>query len=134
MKNKLITLVIFAFILFSFTENNILSDYSGKWQSESANSSFELNLIQTNEKVRGSHCSVQLNGNRIDCFFEDTDITIFGDADNSDSIRVTFISQMSQKFGIAKIKRLNNTSIEWEILTKPQGEFYLPNKIILTKQ
>ncbi|MGB4724986.1 MAG: hypothetical protein WBH12_06785 [Sediminibacterium sp.] len=134
MKNKLITIVIFAFILFSFTENNILSDYSGKWQSESANSSFELNLIQTNEKVRGSHCSVQLNGNRIDCFFEDTDITIFGDADNSDSIRVTFISQISQKSGIAKIKRLNTTSIEWEILTKPQGEFYLPNKIILTKQ
>jgi FlaG/FlaF family flagellin (archaellin) len=70
----------------------------------------------------------------VDCALEDADVTINGYANNSASVKVTFLSQFSQNKGTATITKMNDSTIQWRILTKPKGEYYLPNKMVLTKQ
>jgi hypothetical protein len=70
----------------------------------------------------------------VDCVLEDKDVTITGTANNSASMLVTLISQFSKKKGTASITKINDSTIEWKILTKPKGEYYLPNKMVLKKR
>jgi hypothetical protein len=75
-----------------------------------------------------------LGGRKVDCALEDADVTITGTANNSASVKVTFISQFSQNKGTATITKMNDSTIQWRILTKPKGEYYLPNQMVLKKQ
>jgi hypothetical protein len=70
----------------------------------------------------------------VDCVLDDKDVTITGTANNSASMLVTFISQFSQKTGTATITKINDSTIQWKILTKPKGEFYIPSQMVLKKQ
>ena len=65
---------------------------------------------------------------------ENNDVTIIGNANNSTSVKVTFISQFSQKKGTATITKMNDSTLQWRIITKPKGEYYLPNQMVLKKQ
>jgi hypothetical protein len=65
---------------------------------------------------------------------DDKYVTITGTANNSASMLVTFISQFYQKKGNASITKMNDSTIEWKILTKPKGEYYLPNQMVLKKR
>ena len=131
---KIFLATLLVIVLFAFKSINVTTNFSGKWHAETTNSTFDLNLSQTNDKLSGSHCSVQMNGSKIDCVLEDTDISLSGIVGNSSSVDVTFTSQISQKSGTARITKLNDTTIDWQIITKPQGEFQIPNHITLTKQ
>jgi hypothetical protein len=64
----------------------------------------------------------------------DKDVTITGTANNSALMLVTFISQFSQKKGNASITKINDSTIEWKIITKPKGEYYLPKQMVLKKR
>ena len=131
---KIILLFLSATSLVSFSAIKPFTDFSGKWYEETANTSFDLNLTQVKGRVSGSHCSIQLGGSKVDCVLKDSDVTITGVANNSASVHVTFISQFSQKPGKATITKMNDSTIEWKILTKPKGEFYLPSQMVLKKQ
>ena len=120
--------------LVSFSANTPITDFSGKWHAETATVSFDLNLTQIKGRVSGSHCAVQMGGQRVDCALKDDDVTITGNANNSASVMVSFISQFSQKQGTATITKMNDSTIEWRILTKPKGEYYLPNQMVLTNR
>jgi len=114
--------------------NDNYIDFSGKWHAETATASFDLSLTQLKGRISGSHCAVQLGGRKVDCALEDADVTITGTANNSASVKVTFISQFSQNKGTATITKMNDSTIQWKILTKPKGEYYLPNQMVLTKR
>jgi hypothetical protein len=132
--HKILLLLLFTTALVSFSAIMPARDFSGKWYEETANTSFGLNLTQVKGRVSGSHCSIQLGGSKVDCVLKDSDVTITGVANNSASVHVTFISQFSQKPGKATITKMNDSTIEWKILTKPKGEFYIPNQMLLKKQ
>ena len=130
---KILLLVLFVTALVSFSANKPFTNFSGKWHAESANASFDLKLSQIKGRVSGSHCAIQLGGYKIDCVIKDSDVTITGTANNSGSLHVTFISQFSQKTGTATITKINDSTIQWEIINKPNGEFYIPSQMVLKK-
>ena len=123
-----------ATALVSFSAIIPATVFSGKWHAETANTSFDLDLTQVKGRVSGSHCSIQLGGSKVDCVLKGSDVTITGTANNSASVLVTFISQFSQKPGTATITKMNDSTIQWKILTKPKGEFYIPSQMVLKKQ
>ena len=124
----------FAVVFLSFSAIITITDFSGKWHAETATASFDLNLTQIKGRVSGSHCAVQIGGQKIDCAIKDNDVTITGNANNSTFVNVTFISQFSQTKGMATITKMNDSTIEWRIITKPKDENYLPNQMVLKKQ
>jgi hypothetical protein len=126
--------ILFTTLLLSFSTSNSFTDFSGKWHAKTVTASFDLKLTQIKGRVSGSHCAIQLGGRKVDCVLKDSDVTITGVANNSASVHVTFISQFSQKPGTANINKINDSTIEWKILTKPKGEFYIPNQMLLKKQ
>ena len=134
MKLKSLAFFSLVSILLAFRSGNTVPNFTGIWHTETANASFDLHLTQNKNALRGLHCSVQNGGNKTDCVLDDTDISITGIVGNSSTVTVTFISQFSQKKGSAKITKMNDSTIEWQIVTKPQGEFYLPNQATLKKQ
>ncbi|MEN9350636.1 MAG: hypothetical protein RL372_1614 [Bacteroidota bacterium] len=131
---KILLLLLCATALVSFSANKPFTDFSGKWYSGSANASFDIKLIQVKGRVSGSHCAIQLGGSKVDCVLKDNDVTIIGNANNSTSVKVTFISQFSQKKGTATITKMNDSTLQWRIITKPKGEYYLPNQMVLKKR
>lgn len=134
MKLKSVAYFCLVAFLLAFRSGNTVPNFTGNWHTETANASFDLDLTQTKNALRGSHCSVQNGGNKIDCVLDETDISITGIVGNSSTVTVTFTSQFSQKKGSAKITKMNDSTIVWQIVTKPQGEFYLPNQATLKKQ
>jgi hypothetical protein len=131
---KILLLLLFATSQVSFSAIKPFTNFSGKWHAETANASFDIKLTQIKGRVSGSHCAIQLGGSKMDCVIKDSDVTITGTANNSASVQVTFISQFSQKPGTATITKINDSTIQWKILTKPNGEFYIPSQMVLTKQ
>jgi type 1 fimbria pilin len=126
--------ILFTTLLLSFITSNSFTDFSGKWHAEIVTASFDLKLIQVKGRVSGSHCAIQLGGSKVDCVLKDNDVTIIGNANNSTSVKVTFISQFSQKKGTATITKMNDSTLQWRIITKPKGEYYLPNQMVLKKR
>ena len=131
---KFLLTLFFATVFLSFRANDNYIDFSGKWHAETATATFDLNLTQLKGRISGSHCGVQLGGQKVDCALKDTDVTITGTANNSTSVKVTFISQFSQKKGTATITKMNDSTLQWRIITKPKGEYYLPNQMVLKKR
>ena len=126
--------ILFTTLLLSFSTSNSFTDFSGKWHAKTVTASFDLKLTQIKGRVSGSHCAIQLGGSKVDCVLKDNDVTIIGNANNSTSVKVTFISQFSQKKGTATITKMNDSTLQWRILIKPKGEYYLPNQMVLKKQ
>jgi len=132
--SKFLLTLFFGVVFLSFRANDNYLDFSGKWHAETATATFDLNLTQIKGWISGYHCAVQLGGQKVDCALKDTDVTITGTANISASVKVTFLSQFSQNKGTATITKMNDSTIQWRILTKPKGEYYLPNKMVLKKQ
>jgi hypothetical protein len=126
--------ILFTTLLLSFSTSNSFTDFSGKWHAKTVTASFDLKLTQIKGRVSGSHCAIQLGGSKVDCVLKDNDVTIIGNANNSTSVKVTFISQFSQKKGTATITKMNDSTLQWRIITKPKGEYYLPNQMVLKKR
>jgi hypothetical protein len=133
-KYNILLLILFVIILVSFSAITPFTDFSGKWHAETVRASFDLKLTQIKGRVSGSHCAIQLGGRKVDCVLNDKDVAITGTANNSALMLVTFISQFSQKKGNASITKINDSTIEWKILTKPKGEFYIPSQMVLKKR
>ncbi len=133
-KYNILLLILFVITLFSFSAITPFTDYSVKWHAETATASFDLKLTQIKGRVSGSHCAIQMGGRKVDCVLDYKDVTIAGTVNNSASMLVTFISQFSQKKGTASITKINNSTLQWTILTKPKGKYYLPNQMVLKKR
>jgi hypothetical protein len=98
-------------------------------------SEFQLPLVQSSGNIlSGTHCSVQRRGARIDCGLDSLEASISGIVKDSSIVIVTFKSFYGGSSGKATIKKIGNSSIEWKIIEKPKGEFYLPMKAFLNRQ
>lgn len=109
------------------------ANFQGTWKSTTARSEFTLSLKQLSSELTGSHCSVQLDGNRIDCGPDDSDVSITGAVNDPAVVTVSFKSFSGGSAGKATIKKLTSTTVEWTIIQKPRGEFYIPSHAVLTK-
>lgn len=133
---KSVLYILFVMILFSYKSQAQSFKFQGNWSSSTSRTQFTLKLLQTNTLIRGTHTSVQLNGNRIDASLDHTDITIKGVVvkNSINEAIVTFRSGYSNKFGVAKLTRKNATTIKWQIIEKPSGEYHIPDIAILRKE
>ncbi|MCE2972358.1 MAG: hypothetical protein LW852_02825 [Sediminibacterium sp.] len=123
--------VTLSFLSFSFIKSGV--DFSGDWEVETEKSTFTLYLKQVNNKITGNHCSVMQKGGRIDCVLDKTDVSIFGNVEHQSYVIVRFESQYCKKFGTAKITKLDANTIDWQIISRPKGEYYIPDHIVLKK-
>ncbi len=112
------------------------SEFNGYWVYKTNSSVFDLFLKLDEKIVTGSYCSVMLNGNRIDCSDdEDESETSFaGVLINNETINIDFVSSYSGTVGKAKLKKINSNKIEWKIIEKPDGIFFIPDSVVLIKQ
>ncbi len=123
---------IIAFFSFFYYDT---SDFSGEWEFENDKTVFSMTLTQNGTLVSGNHCSSQFEGSKLDCAIDETDLTtITGTVTEADSVNVTFKSVFCGLTGQATIKRISSTQIKWTITQEPQGEFFIPMNVILTKQ
>ncbi len=127
----IILLVVPGLFLFATTS---VSNFAGTWSYSTATTEFQLVLSQNKDNVTGGHCSVQRNGNRIDCGVDNTEQSISGIANSSDSVVVNFKSFTSGSKGRAVIKKISPTTIDWKITQKPEGIFYVPVHAVMTLQ
>lgn len=135
-KNKTISFyirIIFILILATFLFANAKDELIHEWENvtytegnEIPFSTFSINLkIDSNNYVKGTFCYIKNYVKRIDC-----DNAFNGKLINKELV-FSFNSSFGGKNGRAKIKLINDCTLLWEILKKPEGEAYIPNKKIL---
>jgi len=113
--------------------NPELSNFQGTWvDKEEKDLSFSLDLRQDGDTLTGYHCGMTKDGKRIDCSLEGEDFTIVGTA-KGNIARVKFTSAYSGQIGMAKITH-NGENLLWEITAFPNGIYYLPDSVTLTKE
>ena len=115
--------------LFTGDQHNL----TGKWGHTRARSDFGISLNQKNTSITGAHSSVQQNGDRIDAA-RDGEITIKGKVNAAGVATVSFMSDYCNKRGKATIRKINSTQIEWKIITRPAGIYYIPDIDTLTRE
>lgn len=83
---------------------------------------FSIQLkIDTNNKVEGELCSIVNYGNKIDCPIPFVSKLI------NNEIKVHFDSTFGGKNGVAII-RLQEKNLIWDLITIPNGEYYITKK------
>ena len=108
--------------------------YTGKWVyfNEEYGQDLVLDLIQKDSSVTGKHSAVMLNGNRIDDSGEA--ISIRGTIENNKLIVKLKSGYGDGEPGTAKISFVGQDSIYFEFITPPSGEYWIPNKVTLTRK
>ena len=109
---------------------------SGRWHWESKSSTFELDIIQNDDSLKGSYCAVASNGNRVDCNDDDSDgyCLISGVIENNKA-KIIFNSAFSDpelKDTAEIIYDGNNKTLLWT-WTQKNIVAYVPNKAVLKK-
>ena len=122
------TLIITIIALFAFAST---PNYSGSWEYETEYSSFSLELVQKDSIVTGRHFSIMQNGNRIDG--SDNEQTIQGTIKDGQLIAKIKSTYEAGEPGTAKISFIGKDSLYFEFITPPSCEYWIPNKVILTK-
>ncbi|MCX6053452.1 MAG: hypothetical protein NTZ74_00775 [Chloroflexi bacterium] len=90
---------------------------------------FSLDLFQDWKNIWGKHESVVRGGNKIDAM----DPSITGVL-NGRVVTLQFQSSFTEEPGTAEITYMDVNTIHWKIIDPPQGEFYLPLEIDLTRK
>ncbi len=109
------------------------ADFQGDWVAgEDTELSFSLDLRVDGEKLSGYHCGTTENAARIDCGIEGDDMTIAGSVAENRA-EVQFTSAYSGEAGRARLTLRADDTLLWEITSFPDGEYYLPEKAVLTR-
>jgi hypothetical protein len=98
----------------------------GEWYD--AVSGMTLYLYQDWKSIYGGHLIVAQGGNKID----QRDVSINGMIQGQGAV-VQFQSGFSENFGTAQITVIDPNTIQWKIITPPEGENYLPADATLTR-
>ncbi len=135
---KIIIIILGIVLIFVFAQvfakNNASTDFEGRWSYSTESSAFTLFLNQNGNTLNGTHISTMLNGDKIDANVNSSQLSISGTLIDPSTADVDFKSYYSFLSGKATIKKLSDTQIEWVITQKPQGEYFIPDSVILTKQ
>jgi len=112
----------------------LISQLSGFWTYTTETSAFDLSLSQTGGSLSGAHFSTMLNGSKVDCGIDSLDASISATVNNSNFVTVDVKSYFSGATGKATIRKINDTQIEWKLIAKPKGEYYLPDNVVLNRK
>lgn len=111
-------------------------DLSGKWVWESPNGTrqFTIKLKMTfKDSLNGQYCAVAYSGQKLDCDFNEV-INIRGNKLNG-IWKVKFNSFFGAKGGLAELRKLNDSTIQWKIIKWPMGgDCFAPPNVILSKE
>jgi hypothetical protein len=99
----------------------------GHW--EDAANYFSLDLHQDWKNVWGKHTVVAQDGTRIDSL----DVSISGLMEGQ-VVNLLFKSSFTQSEGRAQISFIDINTIQWKIITPPDGEYYLPGEATLIRK
>jgi hypothetical protein len=114
------------------------ANFNGKWnyefnsdENELLNRTFQLNLVQKNNIIKGQYCAVARNGGKIDCLDKEINNITGIIKDNIAYIEFTGFYDSKAK-GKAKLY-FNGKFLVWEIL-EVKGEIYAPKKATLINE
>ena len=107
-------------------------NYAGEWSFDEEGMSFSLSLKQQDSLITGNHLSTMLNGSRIDGRFDDKE-TIRGFVKDGKAI-VSIKSTYGGGTGKAELTLRGQDSLCFELTKRPEGECWLPNKVVLVKE
>lgn len=116
------------FYTIEVTVAQYMADFSmdGHWVDETTG--FTLDLYQEWKNVWGQHEVVAQDGNKIDAL----EASITGSL-NGKVTTVEFKSSFTEETGIAEITYIDVNTIQWKIISAPNGEYYLPAEATLLR-
>ncbi|MCP9201598.1 hypothetical protein MKO06_16935 [Gramella sp. GC03-9] len=129
------TILLLLFLLPSITISQI-SKGVWFWNSENGRNSLELRILKVDDKsVEGNYCSVFNNGEKIDCNSElENEVNFLLNKTSENTYQGTFTSHYSSANGLLKIIHIPlNKKMIFEIIEAPKGEYYLPEKAVLSQ-
>ena len=132
---KMIFLIIFIVITTTINAQTDTCRICGnwKWEKNDAQTFFTLKIKLKNNVLFGRHCYTLNNGSKVDCASLPADTTFkIVKYSYSDSIDVDIKSSFSGNYGKAKIYLMKDKLV-WELIKKPEGEYYFPEKAILIR-
>ena len=114
-----------------------LINLSGTWYWNSTNekNSFELYLSHTDPStLEGYHCSTFYDGNKIDCVEDTEECSLNLTKIGQNIYQGTIKSGFSSTIGTVKLTYDPiHDRIHFELLTEPEGEYYIPEDVYLKK-
>lgn len=149
MFNKKIILVaiIVAIILtfmFSSVQNGLSQNsfWAGEWvrKTEVEHSNFSLDLVNSGNSLKGTHCSV--SADIIDCAAESDDLYTLTNPKfiSNNRVRFKFITTYgpladtkSDKIGLIELRKIDTNTIEWKVINKPKAIAFVPDKVTLIR-
>lgn len=116
----------YIFILLFFCSQSYA--FSGCWMYSNENSSYEINLKESNDKLSGSYCFINGGGNRIDC---DKSASLIDGLIDKNSAFISFGGS-----GKGELVEQGGNLILKLIDSKPFDDFnmHIPSKIIFNKK
>ena len=138
--NKVIIEYLFLTVFFLSCTSDIHSQSDtcslcGNWKWEKNNdlTYFTLKIKLKKGILFGRHCYVLNKGDKVDCASMPPDTTFsINKYDFSNTLKVKVKSIFSEDYGEASIT-LVGEKLYWELLKKPTGEYYFPDKATLVK-
>ena len=129
-------LAVYTILLLSMMSASA-QDISGSWSwnSKEGSNMFTIDLIQATENdFRGNHCSVFLNGERIDCNDTKDEFTIVLVKKAENIFQGSIRSGYSYAVGNVQLQYLpeENTML-FTLKTAPKGEYYMPAEARLVR-
>lgn len=114
------------------TKNINSNPYTGrwKWKKNDSTTVFSLNIRQEKNKLIGNYCGTFFSGAKIDCIMHDSSFIVDVETDSS-FITIFKSDYSSNKLGKVKLTLLKSKELFWQIIEKPQGEFYAPEEAFL---
>lgn len=133
MKNLSVFILVIIIALSSFTI--VKTGLGGHWASSTKTSEFSIDLKQNGKAITGTHTSVQQNGKRIDDGKGPKEDSLTGTVNDAGVATVTFTSGYGiNNTGTATIKLIADGKLEWQIVTKPKQEYYIPDHAVLSPE
>lgn len=139
----LATAVVLASILTIFIVSHYSSpsDFTGTWEATGlgatspadpspTRATFTLTLIQTGNKIQGSHCANLMVAGRTDCANQGQ-TTLTGTVQGN----TAYVDFTSSNLGTGKARlTLANAALKWKIVAAPTTDYAIPNDEILLRK
>lgn len=125
-KTFLISILILLLTGFHASAQDISGSWS--WRSVDGGDMFVLELIRVSkDNFRGSHCSVYLQGDRVDCYDVQDDFTVVLIRKAENIFEGSIRSGYSYSTGNVQLQYLQEEDrILFTLINPPEGEFYIP--------
>ncbi len=132
----IILAIIFSLIIYSQKQTEVpIQNFLGvwEWNNEDRSSVFSINFIQGNSPnvLKGDYCAIGQKGTKVDCAMAQDDP--FTALHSGNILKISFVDNYSGKSGEAEAIYNSDDTLTWKITNKPEGEYYIPDTVVLKK-